>query len=64
MISDLLTEIRINVLEVNKNMTWLIKETGVSRDTFYKKIRQNDQEFINEIFEVLKNFEDATDENK
>lgn len=64
MFTKTLTDIRIEVLKIGKNMTWLIEKSGVSRDTFYKKIRQNDKKFIESIFIEIKKFKKITDKNK
>ena len=50
---NLLGLLKIEAIKHHKNMNKLIELSGVSRDTFYKKLRKEDKEFYLKIIKLL-----------
>lgn len=54
---SILITIRKKLIENNKTISWLSKQLGISRRTFYRKIANNDMELISNINTILKTFD-------
>lgn len=53
---SLLTKVKLAVIKSNLNMNKAIEISGVSRDTFYKKLKKGDQEFYDKLLLKLNFF--------
>lgn len=51
---SILIEIRKKLLEQNKTITWLSTQLGISRRTFYRRINNQNIEFIKKVNTILK----------
>ncbi|MEG2256217.1 MAG: hypothetical protein RSC21_05395 [Cetobacterium sp.] len=51
---SILITIRKKLIEHNKTITWLSKQLGMSRRTFYRKLDNNDIDLISKVNTILK----------
>lgn len=51
---SILITIRKKLIEHNKTITWLSKQLGMSRRTFYRRINNQNIEFIKKVNTILK----------
>lgn len=53
---SLLRKVKLTVIKSNLNMNKAIEISGVSRDTFYKKLKKGDKDFYDKLLLNLKKF--------
>ncbi|MGL5623934.1 MAG: hypothetical protein ACRDDG_16260 [Cetobacterium sp.] len=51
---SILITIRKKLIEHDKTITWLSKQLGMSRRTFYRKLDNNDIDLISKVSKILK----------
>ncbi len=53
---SLLRKVKLTVIKSDLNMNKAIEISGVSRDTFYKKLKKDDKDFYDKLLLSLKKF--------